>query len=70
MGFPFAGNSKKVRRYAAYHEITAWAVEEDTFKVKLLGKKDKLKERAFLTGIPLHIPLPLLRPVWRVRHLS
>ena len=44
------GDTKKVQWHAAYNEITAWAVEHDEFKVKLLGRKGKLKERTFMTG--------------------
>ena len=35
-------STRKVTWKAAYNEITAWAVEQDRFKVKMVGKKNKL----------------------------
>ena len=43
-------NSRKVQWFTPFNEITVWAVDRDFFKLRLLDKKNKLRERTFLCG--------------------
>lgn len=45
--------TRKVTWMAAYNEITAWAVEQDHFKIKMVGKKVRARQpQELLSRLP------------------
>lgn len=43
-------NTRRVQWFTPFNEITIWAVDGDVFKLRLLDKKGKLKDKMFLCG--------------------
>lgn len=43
-------HTRRVQWFTPFNEITIWAVDGDVFKLRLLDKKGKLKDKMFLCG--------------------